>query len=178
MGPRRSADTYAPGPPCCTYGGDAHQPREASASCVLYAPALPVPCAPAFCMLCVPEALGSLPRGSHALRVPATGVPYVQRTVAPPQAPHGRPANPSFSPNPSPSPMPNPKPYPLPYPEPPQPRRATPGSSSTPTPTPTPGSKDSENHSAMLRCARLTAPTPTPESTPTPNPDPAPTPNP
>ena len=59
----------------------------------------------------VPEALGSLPRGSHALHVPATAVPYVQRTVAPPQAPHGRPANPNPSPNPS--PMPNPKTLPL-----------------------------------------------------------------
>ena len=63
----RCADTYAQGPPCCTCGVRA----------------------PASCVLCVPEAQGSLPRGpkhgSYAVHVPASGVPshtaYSPRTV-------------------------------------------------------------------------------------------------
>ena len=42
---------------------------------------------PASCVLYVPEAQGSLPRGAthctYAVRVPASCVPYVPRTVAP-----------------------------------------------------------------------------------------------
>ena len=63
----RCADTYAQGPPYCTCGVRA----------------------PASCVLCVPEAQGSLPRGpkhgSYAVHVPASGVPshtaYSPRTV-------------------------------------------------------------------------------------------------
>ena len=57
------AETYVPEPPYCTYG------LRVLTSCVLF----------------VPEAQGSLPRGAkhgtHAVRAPASGVPYVPRTV-------------------------------------------------------------------------------------------------
>ena len=56
----RCADTYAAEPPYCTYG------VRVPASCVVYAP----------------KTQGSLPRGS-TVRVPASAVPCVPRTVAP-----------------------------------------------------------------------------------------------
>ena len=60
------ADTYAPGPPCCTYWVRV----------------------PAFCVPYVPEAQGSLPPGSHALYVRCTRtsllyVPEAQGSLPP-----------------------------------------------------------------------------------------------
>ena len=166
----RAARTYAPGPPYCTYG-DAHQPR----ACCTHPPSL--------CRAHQPSECCTYPRHRAACPEVLTHCACPPRACRTCSEPWRRPRlltadlpTPASAPTPAPAPCPTPKPYPLPYPEPRQPRRATPGSSSTPTPTPTPGSKDSENHSAMLRCARLTAPTPTPESTPTPTPESTPNP--
>ena len=112
----RAARTYAPGPPCCTYG-DAHQPREASASCVLYAPVF------SLCRAHQPSECCTYPR--HWAACPEV----LTRCACPPRAcrtcsePWRRPRlltadlptpAPAPTPTPAPCPTPNPTPYPTP----------------------------------------------------------------